>query len=46
MRSMRDFSEFAKFFGLAFSALLPVVNPLGSALVFLGLESGHGLGPL
>jgi multiple antibiotic resistance protein len=29
--------EFSKFFGLAFSALLPVVNPLGSALVFLGL---------
>ena len=26
-----------KFFVLAFSALLPVVNPLGSALVFLGL---------
>jgi len=25
-----------KFFALAFSALLPVVNPLGSALVFLG----------
>jgi multiple antibiotic resistance protein len=29
--------EFATFFGLAFSALLPLVNPLGSALVFLGL---------
>ena len=29
--------EFSKFFGLAFSALLPVVNPLGSGLVFLGL---------
>ena len=28
---------FFKFFALAFSALLPVVNPLGSALVFLGL---------
>ena len=27
----------AKFFGLAFSALLPLINPLGSALVFLGL---------
>jgi multiple antibiotic resistance protein len=27
----------AKFAALAFSALLPVVNPLGSALVFLGL---------
>jgi multiple antibiotic resistance protein len=29
--------EFAKFFGLAFSALLPLINPLGGALVFLGL---------
>ncbi len=29
-----------KSFALAFSALLPVVNPLGSALVFLGLV-GH-----
>jgi multiple antibiotic resistance protein len=27
----------AKFFALAFSALLPLINPLGSALVFLGL---------
>ena len=26
-----------KFFGLSFSALLPLVNPLGDALVFLGL---------
>jgi multiple antibiotic resistance protein len=26
-----------KFFALGFSALLPVINPLGSALVFLGL---------
>ena len=26
-----------KFFGLAFSALLPLINPLGSALVLLGL---------
>lgn len=26
-----------EFFALAFSALLPVINPLGSALVFLGL---------
>jgi multiple antibiotic resistance protein len=34
---MGSLKEFAKFFGLAFSALLPVVNPLGSALVFLGL---------
>lgn len=29
--------ELGKFFGLAFSALLPLVNPLGDALVFLGL---------
>jgi multiple antibiotic resistance protein len=29
--------QLAKFFGLAFSALLPLVNPLGDALVFLGL---------
>jgi len=26
-----------KYFAFGFSALLPVVNPLGSALVFLGL---------
>ena len=26
-----------KYFGLAFSALLPVVDPLGSALIFLGV---------
>src|SRR3978361_1082427 len=26
-----------KYFALAFTALLPVVNPLGSALVFLGM---------
>jgi len=26
-----------KFFALSFSALLPIINPLGSALVFLGL---------
>lgn len=30
-------AELSKFFGLAFSALLPLVNPLGDALVFLGL---------
>jgi multiple antibiotic resistance protein len=30
-------SEFTKFFGFAFSALLPLVNPLGSALVILGI---------
>ena len=29
--------ELNKFFGLAFSALLPLVNPLGDALVFLSL---------
>jgi multiple antibiotic resistance protein len=29
--------EFSKFFGLAFSALLPLINPVGDALVFLGL---------
>jgi multiple antibiotic resistance protein len=29
--------ELSKFFGLSFSALLPLVNPLGDALVFLGL---------
>jgi multiple antibiotic resistance protein len=29
--------QFATFFGLAFSALLPLINPLGDALVFLGL---------
>src|SRR5258708_9279846 len=26
-----------KYFALGFSALLPVINPLGSALIFLGL---------
>src|SRR5579864_3861887 len=36
-RRMYTFSTLVKFFGLAFSALLPVINPLGSALVFLGL---------
>lgn len=29
--------EFAGFFALAFSALFPVINPLGSSLVFLGM---------
>jgi len=28
---------FGKFFGLAFSALLPLINPLGGALVFVSL---------
>jgi multiple antibiotic resistance protein len=30
-------TEFAQFFGLSFTALFPVVNPIGSALVFLGM---------
>lgn len=34
---MGSLSLFVKFFALAFSALLPVVNPFGSALVFLGI---------
>jgi len=34
---MGTFSILAKYFGLGFSALLPVINPLGSALVLLGL---------
>ena len=34
---MGSVSLVVKFFGLAFSALLPVINPLGSALLFLGL---------
>ena len=29
--------EFGQFFGLSFTALLPLINPLGSALVFVGL---------
>ena len=29
--------QFGTFFGLAFSALLPLINPVGAALVFLGL---------
>ena len=29
--------ELAKFFGLSFSALLPLINPVGDALVFLAL---------
>jgi len=29
--------EFVTFFGLAFTALLPLINPMGDALVFLGL---------
>lgn len=34
---MGSFSILAKYFALAFSALLPLINPLGSALVLLGL---------
>lgn len=34
---MGSVSLLVKFFALAFSALLPLINPLGSALVFLGL---------
>jgi multiple antibiotic resistance protein len=30
-------SELSKFFGLAFSALLPLINPLGDALLFVTL---------
>lgn len=30
-------TEFAQFFALSFTALLPVINPIGSALVFLGM---------
>jgi len=37
---MASMGIFMKFFGLAFSALLPLINPLGSALVFLGLVDG------
>jgi multiple antibiotic resistance protein len=34
---MGSVSLLAKYFALAFSALLPLINPLGSALVLLGL---------
>ena len=37
MPLMVTLSILAKYFGLAFSALLPVINPVGSALIFLGL---------
>jgi multiple antibiotic resistance protein len=30
-------AEFAQFFALSFSALFPLINPLGSSLVFLGM---------
>lgn len=37
--------EFAGYFALAFSALFPVINPLGSSLVFLGMvgEASQGV---
>lgn len=34
---MASLAIVVKFFGLAFSALLPLINPFGSALLFLGL---------
>jgi multiple antibiotic resistance protein len=34
---MASVSIVVKFFAVAFSAMLPIINPLGSALVFLGL---------
>jgi multiple antibiotic resistance protein len=34
---MASVSLIIRFFGLAFSALLPVINPIGSALLFLSL---------
>lgn len=34
---MGSATSLVKFFGLAFSALLPLINPLGSALMFLGI---------
>jgi multiple antibiotic resistance protein len=37
LRSMESLTVLAKYFVLAFSALLPVVNPLGSALLLLGI---------
>jgi multiple antibiotic resistance protein len=36
-RSMASVALFSKYFVLSFSALLPVVNPFGSALMMLGL---------
>jgi multiple antibiotic resistance protein len=30
-------TEFAQFFALSFTALFPVINPIGSSLVFLGM---------
>jgi hypothetical protein len=36
-QEMEPAKQFVTFFGLAFSALLPLINPLGDALVFMGL---------
>jgi multiple antibiotic resistance protein len=35
-----ELNDVAKFFGLSFSALLPLINPVGDALILLGLV-GH-----
>jgi multiple antibiotic resistance protein len=37
VRLMSSFSLLLRFFALSFSALLPLINPLGSALMILGL---------
>jgi multiple antibiotic resistance protein len=42
---MGSLSLIGRFFLLAFSALLPVINPLGSALVLLGV-AGNAPGPV
>ncbi|HEV7553600.1 MAG TPA: MarC family protein [Candidatus Angelobacter sp.] len=42
---MVSLSLIVKFFLLAFSALLPVINPLGSALILLGV-AGNAPGPV
>jgi multiple antibiotic resistance protein len=42
---MESVSLILKFFLLAFSALLPVINPLGSALILLGV-AGNAPGPV
>jgi multiple antibiotic resistance protein len=42
---MESVSLIVKFFLLAFSALLPVINPLGSALILLGV-AGNAPGPV
>jgi multiple antibiotic resistance protein len=37
LADLGSLNDVAKFFGLSFSALLPLINPLGDALVLLGL---------